>query len=84
MMFYMVVRYEGDNDEPDLELVDSINDENSKLPQHGKLSTLLEWHEEDPADDYERYRNHVIYEKYQHNRNPFTDHPEFVGKIWSD
>ncbi len=84
MMFYMVVRYEGDNDEQDLELVDSIVDKNSKLPRHGKLSTLLKWHEEDPVGDYERYRNHIIYERYQHNRNPFIDHPEFIEKIWSN
>lgn len=84
MIFYMVVRYEGDNNEPDLELVDLIVDKSSKLPKHGKSSTLLKWHEEDPVDDYERYRNYIIYEKYQHNRNPFIDHPEFVEKIWGN
>jgi endonuclease I len=84
MMFYMVVRYEGDNGEPDLELVDSIVNRDNKLPLHGRLSTLLKWHEEDPVDNYERYRNSIIYKKYQHNRNPFIDHPEFVRKIWGE
>jgi len=84
MIFYMVVRYEGDDDEPDLELFDSINNKNSKQPRHGKLSTLLRWHREDPVDNYERHRNYVIYEKYQRNRNPFIDHPEFVQRIWGD
>jgi endonuclease I len=35
----------------------------------------------DPVDDYERRRNSVIF-GFQHNRNPFIDHPEFVSKIW--
>jgi len=84
MIFYMVVRYEGDNDEPDLELVDAIVDKSSKLPQHGRSSTLLKWHQTDPVDDYERYRNYIICEKYQHNRNPFIDRPEFARRIWGD
>ena len=82
MLFYMAVRYEGDDDEPDLELVNIIVDKKSKAPNLGKLSTLLKWHREDPVDNYERYRNFIIYEKYQRNRNPFIDHPEFVSKIW--
>jgi endonuclease I len=83
MIFYMAVRYEGD-DEPDLELIDSIDEKESKLPQHGKLSTLLRWHRIDPVSDIEKYRNHVIYEKYQRNRNPFIDHPEFVERIYGN
>lgn len=47
----------------------------------GKLDTLLEWHELDPVDDFERNRNEVIYTK-QHNRNPFIDYPHFVELIW--
>ncbi|NUR42326.1 MAG: ribonuclease, partial [Streptomyces sp.] len=27
-------------------------------------------------------RNQVIYDTYQHNRNPFIDHPEWVEAIW--
>ncbi|MEM1137717.1 MAG: endonuclease [Bacteroidota bacterium] len=82
MMFYMAVRYEGTNGEPDLILVDEIPDRSSKAPYHGKLSTLLKWNEEDPIDDKERKRNEMIFEKYQGNRNPFIDHPEFARKIW--
>ncbi|MEC5241554.1 hypothetical protein, partial [Bacillus mojavensis] len=26
--------------------------------------------------------NEIIYEKYQHNRNPFIDHPEWADDIW--
>ncbi|PGU16084.1 endonuclease I family protein [Bacillus thuringiensis] len=79
IMFYMAVRYEGESGERDLELVDRTG---TKVPNHGKLSTLLKWHEQDPVDELERRRNNIIYEKYQHNRNPFIDHPEYVGRIW--
>jgi endonuclease I len=81
MIFYMAVRYEGDNGEPDLELSDQILDKYSKLPLHGIKETLLSWHVKDGVDDKERQRNNVIF-KYQKNRNPFIDHPEFAGYIW--
>ncbi len=80
MMFYMAVRYEGENGEPDLELVEYMNE--GKSPFHGKLSTLIEWHKEDPVSDWERRRNNIIHKNYQGNRNPFIDHPEWVDEIW--
>lgn len=83
MIFYMAVRYEGENGEPDLEIVDYILDQSSKEPLHGRLKELLNWHEEDPVDEYERRRNDIIY-GYQDNRNPFIDHPEYVASIWGD
>lgn len=85
MLFYMAVRYEGENGEPDLELINDINTSDYTEPGkgfHGRLSTLLEWHESDPVDSFEIRRNEVIY-SYQQNRNPFIDNPEFVKKIWS-
>ena len=42
---------------------------------------LREWHNLDPVDDMEMKRNNIIYEQYQHNRNPYIDHPEFVDSI---
>jgi endonuclease I len=80
MLFYMAVRYEGDSGEVDLELNDRV--ENGPKPLHGKLSVLLEWHEKDPVDEREIRRNEIIFEKYQGNRNPFIDHPEFAEIIW--
>lgn len=80
ILFYMVVRYEGDDGFEDLELNERLN---NSSPYHGKLSTLLEWHELDPEDDFERNRNEIIYIDYQHNRNPFIDHPEWVNEIWN-
>ncbi|ACO25654.1 endonuclease (plasmid) [Bacillus cereus] len=80
MLFYMSVRYEGENNEPDLELNDSVN--NNSTPYMGKLSVLLKWHQQDPVDSFERKRNNIIFNKYQHNRNPFIDRPEWVNEIW--
>ncbi|MFJ7745331.1 endonuclease [Peribacillus sp. NPDC097295] len=80
MLFYMAVRYEGDSGELDLELNNQVN--NGSAPYHGKLDVLLEWHEQDPVDAFERNRNEIIYNDYQHNRNPFIDHPEWAFSIW--
>ena len=79
MMFYMCVRYEGTGGELDLELVDYTG--TGTAPNFGKLSTLLQWHADDPVDQFEIDRNDAIY-GYQNNRNPFIDHPEFVSEIW--
>ena len=35
-----------------------------------------------PPDALERARNDLIDGDYQHNRNPFIDHPEWVCSIW--
>ena len=79
IIFYMSTRYEGDNGEIDLEVVDW----NNTYPhaQHGKLSTLLQWNIQDPPDDFERNRNNVIF-SFQRNRNPFIDNPELAQLIW--
>tara|TARA_R110001583_G_scaffold47395_1_gene148416 strand:+ start:333 stop:1172 length:840 start_codon:yes stop_codon:yes gene_type:complete len=80
MMFYMAVRYEGDDGFKDLEL-NEIEAEDYTLPNIGKLSTLLKWHLDDPVDNFEKKRNQTIFD-IQGNRNPFIDHPEFVDYIW--
>jgi endonuclease I len=79
MMFYMAVRYEGPS--YDLELVDYVVPKGNSEPILGKLSTLIEWHKNDPVDNWERQRNHIIYEL-QGNRNPFIDYPHWVKMIW--
>ena len=78
MLFYMATRYEK-GDRVDLELNEKLN--NGSAPYHGKLSILLQWHLQDPVDEFERNRNDVI-EKWQGNRNPFIDHPEWAELIW--
>ncbi|WP_307821793.1 endonuclease I family protein [Streptomyces coffeae] len=80
MVLYMSVRYEGDDDFPDLEVNDTVD--NGTQPHLGRLSVLKKWNDEDPPDAFEKHRNDVIYDTIQHNRNPFVDHPEWVGEIW--
>lgn len=78
-LFYMDVRYDGQEGQTtDLELVSFP----PTASQMGRLNTLLLWHAEDPPDAAERARNDKIYASYQHNRNPFIDHPEWVEAIW--
>lgn len=80
MIFYMAVRYEGDDGYADLEIDEIIGD---GAPTIGILSVLLQWHIDDPVDDFELNRNNAIY-AIQNNRNPFIDHPEFVDYIWGN
>lgn len=82
MMFYMAVRYEGDNGETNLELVSYVNSSPDGEPLYGNLDTLLKWHANDPVSSFEITRNDRIYYQYQGNRNPFIDHPEYVALIW--
>lgn len=93
-MLYMDVRYEGDQMdpdasppqlEPDLTLIDDINELNNNPdnPNMGLLSTILQWHVQDPVDQTERDRNDVVF-GFQQNRNPFIDHPEWVACIFQN
>ena len=78
----MDVRYEGDiSGEPDLEMIDDIPE--SGEPYHGVRTTLLSWHKQDPVDDFEIYRNNIIFQS-QENRNPFIDHPDLADYIWGE
>ena len=49
----------------------------------GLLDVLLEWREAAPVDEKEQSHNDGVYQ-YQHNRNPFIDHPEGVDMIFGD
>jgi endonuclease I len=81
-MFYMAVRYDGrDVNTTDLELTDEPNDAAGIF---AFLSTLLQWHIEDPVSEAERQRNHLIYTQYQRNRNPFVDRPELVALVFGE
>lgn len=81
ILFYMVVRY------PFLALSNDVlpNDPETNYTMAGakmsRFSFLIEWHKQDPVDDFERARNEVIF-GLQNNRNPFIDHPEFVAMIF--
>ncbi len=78
-ILYMTVRYEGDNDEPDLEIY--AHNFSNKYP--AELCTMLEWNKIDPVTDADRKRNDIV-AKYQGNRNPFVDHVAWVDDIWAD
>lgn len=79
-LFYMATRYNGDAvNEPALALTDDPSLIVSSNACMGSLSTLLAWHGTDPVDEAERLRNDRIYALYQFNRNPYVDHPEWVG-----
>ncbi|MFK0257837.1 endonuclease I family protein [Streptomyces sp. NPDC090445] len=80
MLLYMAVRYDGGDGFADLEMNDRVN--NGSAPSFGRISMLKEWNRLDPPDAFEKRRNEVIYNTYQHNRNPFIDHPEWVDSIW--
>jgi len=80
MILYMAVRYDGGDGFPDLEPNDKAG--NGSAPAIGRLSVLKEWNELDPPSSFEEHRNDVIFDSYQHNRNPFIDHPEWVESIW--
>ena len=73
-IFFLTIRYNG------LGVV-SGNPANTTVGALGDLDILLDWHRNDPPDDYEMNRNNVIY-NWQFNRNPFIDMPDLVEYIW--
>ena len=83
-VFYMAVRYTGDHtNEPALFPTDWTGQITSSTNLMGRLSTLLQWHRADPPDARERQRNDRVFTSYQHNRNPFIDHPEWVDPAFA-
>ncbi|MCF6226867.1 MAG: endonuclease, partial [Xanthomonadales bacterium] len=91
-MMYMDVRYEASQSdpnsspvqlEPDLQLVENPAELGSGIPKMARLSTLLQWHIDDPVDQTEIDRNNVVF-SFQENRNPFVDHPEWAECIFQD
>lgn len=75
-IFYMSTRYEG------LHVENGFPAETG-VGRIGDLTTLLNWHQQDPADDFEMNRNNYVY-TWQYNRNPFIDYPELVDYIWGN
>lgn len=78
--FYMAVRYDGaDANTTNLEL---FAGDPSTAQGLGDLNRLIEWNYAVAPDEFERRRNQIIYDQFQHNRNPFTDRPEYVWSIF--
>ena len=96
-MFYMAVRYDGDDGLTDLELKDFAMDEDPEccyqteflqgcvnpVCHMGQLSTLLRWHLQDPPSSEERTRNDRVHAT-QGNRNPFVDFPQLTFLLWGN
>jgi len=94
-ILYMAVRYDGGTNangqpEPDLRLTDNPSlitvtpsGVTVSVAYMGLQSDLLDWNDLDPPDAGEQLRNEVVY-SYQHNRNPFIDHPEWARCVYTN
>jgi len=79
-VFYMATRYSVGS--PTLFMSNEPTQRTSSPGHLGILSTLLEWNELDPVDEFEFNRNGLVQE-YQKNRNPFIDYPWLAPQIWA-
>ena len=76
-IMYMSVRYYGEDSGW------GSSDMTSKsVIKPWAIALLLRWNKQDPVSQKEIDRNNAIYNDYQHNRNPFVDHPEYADMIW--
>jgi endonuclease I len=68
-IFYFYTRYK-------LRPTDNFTLQNFNIEE----ATLIQWHNTDPPDAFERQRNSLAF-RAQGNRNPFVDRPEFVAAV---
>lgn len=78
-LFYMSLRYDGLDGGTSLRLV--VRPAEAGEAAIGGLCTLLAWNQRDPVDSGELRRNDRV-QRYQGNRNPFVDRPEFARVLW--
>ncbi len=74
--FYMSVRYYSEDSG-----WDNSNMTEKSVIKPWAMTMLLRWSDEDPVSEKEIARNEAVY-SFQHNRNPFIDHPEYARMIW--
>ncbi|NPA36827.1 MAG: T9SS type A sorting domain-containing protein [Chlorobi bacterium] len=85
--FYMATRYENliasweSNSETADDVLDGTSDH---VFEDWQLNLLLKWNNDDPVSSKEIARNDSVYYLFQHNRNPFIDHPEYAELIWGE
>ena len=83
--FYMVTRYENSQSSwESLEAGGDVVMDGLPYPsiEIDYLRMLLDWNNADPVSAKELARNEDVF-TFQGNRNPFVDHPEYVGMVWS-
>ncbi len=76
--FYMSTRYYTEDsgwDDNDMVNGSNLND--------WAVDMLMDWHLQDSVSQKELDRNDAVY-AIQENRNPFIDHPEWVGCVWGE
>lgn len=78
MYFYFATRYENTIANYSYAMFNGTSNQVFTTPF---LNMLISWHNQDPVSAREIARNNAIYAR-QNNRNPYIDHPEFVGMIW--
>ena len=78
MYFYFATRYENTVASYSYNM---FNGTNNQVFTTSFLNMLISWHNQDPVSAREIARNNAIYTR-QNNRNPYIDHPEYVGMIW--
>ena len=84
--FYMATRYQDiiagwENNSSNADAV--LDGTSNHVFEDWYLDLMVKWHNEDPVSTKEINRNNKVYQ-FQHNRNPFVDHPEYVSLIWVD
>lgn len=78
MYFYFATRYENTVAGYSYEM---FNGTSNQVFTTAFRDVLVQWHNQDPVSAREIARNNAIYAR-QLNRNPYIDHPEYVGMIW--
>jgi len=89
-LLYYAVRYEGKlgsfnfttNANDPTKDQNPLDGTEEKAYENWYIAMLLNWHQLDPVSQREIDRNNSVY-NIQKNRNPFIDHPEWVGLIWN-
>ncbi len=84
--FYMATRYQNkiagwENNSANADAV--LDGTSDHVFENWYLDLLVKWNNQDPVSQKEIDRNNKIYQ-FQHNRNPFVDHPEYITAIWVD
>lgn len=88
MLLYFATRYEdevtsGSWDSHNSTVSNPLDGSKNQFYESWYIKLLYKWHAQDPVNQREIVRNNEVY-KFQGNRNPFIDHPEYVAQIWGN